>query len=101
MPVHWVFVAKYRRNVFNKTHLDDMRLIFTAVCEHFEAQWVECDGEQDHVHLLVTYPPKLSVSTLQATCCGRSLIQCTRSIGKGDVGCQVTLPEMGVELPLK
>ena len=62
--VHLVFVTKYRRKVFNKTHLEDMRLIFTAVCERFEAQLVEYDGEQDHVHLLVTYPPKLPVSKL-------------------------------------
>ena len=34
------------------------------VCEDFEAELVEFDGEQDHVHLLVNYPPKVSVSKL-------------------------------------
>ena len=30
----------------------------------FEAELVEFDGEDDHVHLLVNYPPKVSVSNL-------------------------------------
>lgn len=41
-----------------------MRAIFEAVCRDFEADLVEFDGEDDHVHLLVTYPPKVALSTL-------------------------------------
>jgi putative transposase len=33
--------------------LDDMRGIFAGVCKDFEAELVEFDGEDDHVHLLV------------------------------------------------
>ena len=64
LHVHLVFVAKYRRKVFTKEILDDMRGIFESVCTDFEAQLVEFDGEHDHVHLLVNYPPKVSVSKL-------------------------------------
>ena len=64
LHVHLVFVAKYRRKVFTKEILDDMRQIFESVCTDFEAQLVECDGENDHVHLLVNYPPKVSISKL-------------------------------------
>ena len=64
LHVHLVFVAKYRRQVFTKEILDDMRQIFESVCTDFEAQLVEFDGEHDHVHLLVNYPPKISVSKL-------------------------------------
>ena len=39
-----------------------MKGIFTAVCNDFEAELVEFDGEKNHVHLLVNYPPKVSVS---------------------------------------
>lgn len=59
-----VFVAKYRRKVFTKEILDDMRQIFESVCTDFEAQLVKFDGENDHVHLLVNYPPKVSISKL-------------------------------------
>ena len=64
LHVHLVFVAKYRRKVFTKEILDDMRQIFESVCADFEAQLVEFDGENDHVHLLVNYPPKVSISKL-------------------------------------
>ena len=64
MHVHLVFVAKYRREVFTKEVLDDLRDIFSKVCTDFEATLVECDGEDDHVHLLVNYPPKVAVSQL-------------------------------------
>ena len=57
MHVHLVFVTKYRREVFTKEILDDLRLIFSNVCIDFESQLVEFDGEDDHVHLLVNYPP--------------------------------------------
>ena len=62
--VHLVFVTKYRRDVFTKEILDDLRPIFAGVCTDFEAELVEFDGEDDHVHLLVNYPPKVSVSAL-------------------------------------
>ena len=41
-----------------------MKGIFTAVCNDFEAELVEFDGEKNHVHLLVNYPPKVSVSRM-------------------------------------
>ena len=64
LHVHLVFVAKYRGKVFTKEILGDMRGIFESVCTDFEAQLVEFDGEDDHVHLLVNYPPKVSISKL-------------------------------------
>jgi putative transposase len=64
MHVHLVFVAKYRYKVFTKTILDDMQTIFDKVCKDFEAELIEFDGENDHVHLLVNYHPKVSVSKL-------------------------------------
>ena len=64
MHVHLVFVTKYRREVFTKAILDDLRAIFASVCIDFESELVEFDGEDDHVHLLVNYPPKVSVSSL-------------------------------------
>ena len=62
--VHLVFVTKYRRGVFNEEILNDLHVIFKSVCTDFEAELVEFNGEDDHVHLLVNYPPKISVSSL-------------------------------------
>ena len=54
----------YRREVFSTEILDDLRGIFASVCADFEAELVEFEGEVDQVHLLVNYPPKISVSSL-------------------------------------
>ena len=64
LHVHLVFVTKYRRRVFTKSLLSDLREIFESVCTDFEALLIEFDGEKDHVHLLINYPPKVSVSKL-------------------------------------
>lgn len=60
LHVHLVFVTKYRRSVFTKRVLADLREIFLEVCRDFEAVLVEFEGEKDHVHLLVNYPTNLS-----------------------------------------
>ena len=64
MHVHLVFVAKYRRDVFTKAMLETMREVFERICLDFETELVEFDGEHDHVHLLVNYPPKIAISSL-------------------------------------
>ena len=64
LHIHLVFVTKYRRSLFTKAVLEDLKEIFASVCQDFEAELVEFDGEKDHVHLLINYPPKVSVSRL-------------------------------------
>ena len=64
MHVHLVFVTKFRRKVFTKQILDELGIIFADVCGDFEARLVEFEGEAEHVHLLVEYPPKVAVSKL-------------------------------------
>ena len=64
LHVHLVFVTKYRRGVFTKTILSELNTIFDNVCRDFESQLIEFNGEDDHVHLLVSYPPKVAVSSL-------------------------------------
>ena len=64
LHIHLVFVTKYRRSVFTKAVLEDLKEIFASVCQDFEAELVEFDGEKEHVHLLINYPPKVSVSRL-------------------------------------
>ena len=64
LHVHLVFVTKYRRDVLSELSITDLRNIFKKVCTDFEATLVECNGEDDHVHLLITYPPKVQLSKL-------------------------------------
>ena len=64
MHVHLVFVTRYRRQIFDHDATEKLRTYFSNVCADFEAELVEMDGEPDHVHLLINYPPKLAISSL-------------------------------------
>jgi len=50
--------------VLDGNAIEHLSSIFSKVCGDFEATLKEFDGEDDHVHLLVEYPPKASVSKL-------------------------------------
>ena len=62
--VHLVFTPKYRKRIFTKEHIDYMKEIFTNICDNFESELIEFDGEDNHVHLLVQYHPKVAISIL-------------------------------------
>jgi putative transposase len=64
LHVHLVFVTKYRRKVFTSEHLTYLEGVFAGVCADFGATLVECNGEHDHVHLLIEYPPTVQLSKL-------------------------------------
>jgi putative transposase len=64
LHAHLVFVTKRRGKVFRAEHLKRLEQIFRSVCADFEAVLKEFNGEPDHVHLLVNYPPKVRLSEL-------------------------------------
>jgi putative transposase len=64
LHAHLVFVTKYRRGVFDDAMLKRCEEIMREVCASFEAELREFNGETDHVHLLVHYPPKVALSKL-------------------------------------
>lgn len=47
-----------------ETRKERLEEIFQAVCTDFEVELREFNGESDHVHLLVNYPPKVRLSEL-------------------------------------
>lgn len=50
--------------MLSKRAIDAIREACDGVCEDFQAQLVELNGEDDHVHLLVEYPPTVQLSRL-------------------------------------
>lgn len=64
LHVHLVFTTKYRRGVITDRVRDIIREAMEGVCRKFECELEEFDGEDDHVHLLVRYPTKISLSKL-------------------------------------
>lgn len=59
-----MFVTKYRRGAMTGEMLTRCEEIMREVCEDFEAELKQFNGEEDHVHLLVHYPPKVQLSKL-------------------------------------
>ncbi|MCD2330301.1 MAG: IS200/IS605 family transposase [Pelagibaca sp.] len=82
MHVHLVFVTKYRRAVFSSEHSDFLEGVFRSVCADFEAELVEFNGEEDHVHLLVHYPPKVAISKLVNSLKGVSSRRLAKKYGR-------------------
>ena len=64
LHAHMVFTPKYRKKIFTKEHLDVIREVFENICKENDGELVEFDGEEDHVHLLVLYPPRIALATL-------------------------------------
>ena len=59
-----MFVTTYRRGVFDTEMLTRCEQVVAEVCADFEATLAEFNGAEDHVHLLVQYPPKVALSHL-------------------------------------
>jgi len=59
---HLVIVTKYRRKCINKPMLDSLENIFTELCQKWECELLEFNGEKDHVHLLLSLNPKVQPS---------------------------------------
>jgi len=64
LHAHLVFVTKFRHKVFTGTQLARMEEIMRGVCGDFETELAEFNGETNHVHLLVNFPPKVALSKL-------------------------------------
>ncbi len=64
LNAHLVFVTKYRRGVFNGDLLDVCKTVMEQVCLDFGVSLIEFNGEDDHVHLLIEYPPTVQLSRL-------------------------------------
>jgi putative transposase len=64
LHVHLVFVPKYRRRVISATVFGLLQSAFQTVCTDFGSVLEEIGYEDDHVHLLIGYPPKIALSTL-------------------------------------
>ncbi|TVZ02277.1 IS200/IS605 family transposase [Trebonia kvetii] len=64
LHAHLVFVTKYRHQVFGNEHLVRLEEVMRDVCADFEVKLEEFNGESNHVHLLVNFPPKVALSKL-------------------------------------
>ena len=76
---HIVWVPKYRYRILKgavKEHLEkDLRML----CEWKKAEIVEVNIQEDHVHLIISIPPKISVSEMMGIIKGKTAIKIFKS----------------------
>lgn len=66
LTVHLVFVTKYRRKVLGETMIHRLSAVFSSVAQKWDSKIIEFNGEPDHDHLLLSYPPHKLLSNLIA-----------------------------------
>lgn len=64
LQAHIVLVTKYMRGAITDRVRDVIITTAKEVAKRYEFQILEIDGEDDHIHLVVDYPPKLSLSKI-------------------------------------
>lgn len=69
---HIVFAPKYRRQAIFGGIKKDIGEILRKLCEYKEVEIIEANACKDHIHMLVSIPPKLSVSDFVGYLKGKS-----------------------------
>ena len=64
LKIHLVCVTKYCKSVFTGESLAVIESSFKDVAQKMNFQIQEFNGESDHIHVLIEYPPKLSISAI-------------------------------------
>lgn len=63
LKAHLILVVAYRRKVISSTILERVKEIFADLCQRDQVKLLEC-SEEDHVHLLISYPATIFLSNL-------------------------------------
>ena len=69
-----VFTPKYRRQVIYGKIRSDIGKILRQLCEYKGVEIIEAEACKDHIHMLVSIPPKYSVSQIMGYLKGKSSI---------------------------
>ena len=71
---HIVFTPKYRRKIIYNQYRDSLGEIFKQLCSYKGVEIIEGHLMPDHVHMLVSIPPKMSVSSFMGYLKGKSAL---------------------------
>ena len=71
---HIVFTPKYRRKVIYNQLKVDIRDILKQLCSYKGVEIIEGHLMPDHIHMLVSIPPKMSVSSFMGYLKGKSAL---------------------------
>ena len=71
---HIVFTPKYRRKIIYNQYRSSLGEIFRHLCTYKGVEIIEGHLMPDHVHMLVSIPPRLSVSSVMGYLKGKSAL---------------------------
>ena len=71
---HIVFTQKYRRKIIYNQYRDSLGEIFRRLCSYKGVEVIEGHLMPDHVHMLVSIPPKLAVASFMGYLKGKSAL---------------------------
>lgn len=71
---HAVFAPKYRRTVIYKELKKDIGEILRKLCNELKVEIIEAEACPDHIHMLVSIPPYMSVAQLVGTLKSKSAL---------------------------
>ena len=72
---HIVFTPKYRRKAVYNQYKESIRDIIIELCKYKGVEILEGHLMPDHIHMLVSIPPKLSVSSFMGYLKGKSALR--------------------------
>ena len=71
---HVVFAPKFRRKVIYGKLKTDIGSILRQLCKQKDVEIIEANACADHIHMLISIPPKLSVSSFMGYLKGKSTL---------------------------
>ena len=69
---HIVFAPKYRRQIIYGKYKREIGTILREICKRNDIEVIDANACPDHIHMLVSIPPKLSVSKFMGILKGKS-----------------------------
>jgi len=62
LKYHLVLVTKYRKKCITKDMLKRLEEIIKDICKRWDVELLEFNGEEDHIHLLISAHPSMELS---------------------------------------
>ena len=69
---HIVFAPKYRRQIIYGKIKQDIGQMLRKLCEYKGVEIIEAEACKDHIHMLISIPPKYSVAQIMGYLKGKS-----------------------------
>lgn len=64
LKCHLIFCIKYRRKILKGEFEDNIKAIFQSIADDSDFDIDIMETDKDHIHFIISYPPKLSVTSI-------------------------------------